>query len=235
MATDMGNFQKNNEYHLAHNLKKRCIKRQFKGIHDRFLRVHVFRERMIENKRDEDVCRAWDVLAEQDHTHQMSESEYFHYKQNWWISLSKSGNTTEPTRKRSDFNQAFVYIEPFTPRSWRTTTQADALLEVQGMETGIEFFFHLVAMERILVMFLRIPRKSMKEAANKSLRLSRHTWHLQATSATTNSSQDWVNITWQRLPQSFQGTFPSRQPTSQGVVVIDTSSDPSYAQAIMRK
>ena len=42
---------------------KRCIKRQFKGIHDRFLRDHVFRERMIENNRDEDVCRAWDVLA----------------------------------------------------------------------------------------------------------------------------------------------------------------------------
>ena len=36
----------------------------------------------------------------------MSESEYFHYRQNWWISLKKSGNITEPLRKRSDFNQA---------------------------------------------------------------------------------------------------------------------------------
>ena len=35
----------------------------------------------------------------------------------------------------------------------------------------------------------------------------------QATSATTNSSKDWVNITWPRLSQSFQGSFPSRQPT----------------------
>ena len=52
---DMGNFQ-------AHNLKKTCTKRQFKGIHDRFLRDHVFSERMIENKRDEDACRAWDIL-----------------------------------------------------------------------------------------------------------------------------------------------------------------------------
>ena len=101
-----GKLPENKEYHQAHNLKKRCLKRQFKGIHDRFLRDHVFRERMIENKRDEDVCRAWDVLAEQDHTYRMSESEYFHYRQNWWISLNKSGNNTQPVRKRSDFNQA---------------------------------------------------------------------------------------------------------------------------------
>ena len=94
------------EYHLVHNLKKRCIKREFAGIHDRFLRDHVFRERMIENSRDEDVCRAWDVLAEQVHTNRMSASEYFHYRQNWRISLNKSRSNTQPVRKRSDFNQA---------------------------------------------------------------------------------------------------------------------------------
>ena len=41
------------------------------------MRDHVFRERMIENNRDEEVCRAWDVLAEQDHTYRMSESDYY--------------------------------------------------------------------------------------------------------------------------------------------------------------
>ena len=87
-------------------MKKRCIKREFTGIHDLFLRDHAFRERMIQNNRDEEVCRKWDDLAEEDHTYRMSESEYFHYRQNWWISLNKSGNTTEPLRKRSDFNQA---------------------------------------------------------------------------------------------------------------------------------
>ena len=34
------------EYHLAHNLKKRCIKKNFKGIHDRFLRDPDFRTAM---------------------------------------------------------------------------------------------------------------------------------------------------------------------------------------------
>ena len=68
--------------------------------------IMCFRERMIQNNRDEDVCGAGDVLAEQDHTYHMSESEYFHHRQNWWITLNKSGNDTWPVRKRSDVNQA---------------------------------------------------------------------------------------------------------------------------------
>ena len=44
-------------------------------------------------------------LAEQNFTYRMSESEYFHYRQNWWIPLNKSGDQG-PLRKRSDFNQA---------------------------------------------------------------------------------------------------------------------------------
>ena len=37
------------EYYLANQLKKKCKKRQFQGIHDRFLRDHEFRIRMIEH------------------------------------------------------------------------------------------------------------------------------------------------------------------------------------------
>ena len=44
-------------------------------------------------------------LAEQDFTYRMTESEYFRYKQSWWISLNKSGDQG-PLRKRSDFNEA---------------------------------------------------------------------------------------------------------------------------------
>ena len=70
----------NREYYLANNLKKRCKKRDYQGIHDRFLRDHVFRGRMIENRRDEEVCRRWDVLADEDHTYHMSEEEHFNYR-----------------------------------------------------------------------------------------------------------------------------------------------------------
>ena len=68
MATDMGKLHNKKEHYLAHNLKKRCTEREFTGIHNRFLRDHVFRERMLENNRDDDVCRGWDDLAEEDHT-----------------------------------------------------------------------------------------------------------------------------------------------------------------------
>ena len=106
-----GKLPENRECYLANNLQKRCIKRDYKGIHDRFLRDHIFRGRMIENSRDEEVCRAWDVLADEDHTYHVSEEEYFYHKNNWWISLNKSGNDTQPLRKRSDFKQALSTLK----------------------------------------------------------------------------------------------------------------------------
>ena len=68
MATDMGKKAGNKEYYLANQFKKKCRKKKFQGIHDRFLRDHEFRVRMIEHVRDEEVCRRWDVLADEDHT-----------------------------------------------------------------------------------------------------------------------------------------------------------------------
>ena len=106
-----GKLPGNKEYYLANNLKKRCIKNDYKGIHDRFLRDHIFRGRMIENSRDEEVCRAWDVLTDEDHTYHMSQEEYFYYKNNWWIALNKSGNDTQPLKKRSDFKQALSTLK----------------------------------------------------------------------------------------------------------------------------
>ena len=72
-----GKTPEKKEYHLVHNLKKRCIKRNFKGIHDRFLRDPAFPKSMLEHDRDEDVCIKWDALAEQDFSYYMTESEYF--------------------------------------------------------------------------------------------------------------------------------------------------------------
>ena len=61
------------EYYVANQLKKKCKKKKFQGIHDRFLRVNEFRIPMIEHNRDEAVCRRWDVLADEDHTYHLSE------------------------------------------------------------------------------------------------------------------------------------------------------------------
>ena len=78
--------------------------------------------------RDEDVCRKWDDLAEQDFTNRTSEPECFHYRQNWWISLNKSGDTGGPLRNRSDFNQALSTLKPFTPRIWKSDLRFPCML-----------------------------------------------------------------------------------------------------------
>ena len=61
-------------------LKKKCKKRHVQGIHDRFIRDPEFRSRIIENHRDEELCRRWDALADEEHTHHLTEQEYFHCK-----------------------------------------------------------------------------------------------------------------------------------------------------------
>ena len=65
------------EYLSANQLKK-----YFQGIHDRFIRDPEFRNRMTENGRDEELCRKWDALADEDHTHNLTLQEYSLYKSN---------------------------------------------------------------------------------------------------------------------------------------------------------
>ena len=71
------------EYHTANQLKKRCKKKYVQGIHDRFIRDPEFRNRMIENGRNENACRRWDALADEDHTHLLTTQEYSLKKSNW--------------------------------------------------------------------------------------------------------------------------------------------------------
>ena len=65
-------------YHTANQLKKKCKKKFFEGIHDRFLRDPEFRNRMIENNRDEELRRKWDALTNEDHTHHLTTQKYFY-------------------------------------------------------------------------------------------------------------------------------------------------------------
>ena len=55
----------------------------FQGIHDRFLRDEQFRGRVIEDDRDEDVCRQMDALPDEDHTHHLTPQGYYYCKSNW--------------------------------------------------------------------------------------------------------------------------------------------------------
>ena len=84
-----GKTTEQRDYHIAHNLRKRCIKRRCKGIHDRFLNDPEFRESQLEHDRTEKVCIQMDELAQKDFSYHMTQAEYFRYKQNWWISFNQ--------------------------------------------------------------------------------------------------------------------------------------------------
>ena len=64
-----GKKESDQEYHTANQLQKKCKKRQFLSIHDRFIRDTWFRKTMIELGRTEEVIREMDKLANEDHTH----------------------------------------------------------------------------------------------------------------------------------------------------------------------
>ena len=104
------------EYYLPNQLMKKCKKKKFEKIHDRFLQDQEFRIRMIENHRDEEVCGRWDALADVDHTHHFTVQEYFNFENKWWLHANKQGSNTMPLRNHSDFNQAFVYLATITTK-----------------------------------------------------------------------------------------------------------------------
>ena len=76
--------------HVAHNLRTRCIKRRFQGIHHRFLNDPEFRDSQLEHDQTEEVCIQMDELAQKDFSCHMTQAEYFRYRKNWWISLNNS-------------------------------------------------------------------------------------------------------------------------------------------------
>ena len=94
------------EYYIAHQLKKKCKKKNFLGIHDRFIRDEKFRKNMFDNGRTEEICRQMDDLADEDHTHHLTPEEIHDYRNNWWIRSNPIGSDTMPIRHRSDFKQA---------------------------------------------------------------------------------------------------------------------------------
>ena len=101
-----GKKEGDQEYHTANQLQKKCKKRQFLSIHDRFIRDAWFRKTMLELDRTEEVIREMDKLANEDHTHIATEEELIEYRGNWWIRSNFVGFDTMPIRHRPDFKEA---------------------------------------------------------------------------------------------------------------------------------
>ena len=63
------------EYHTANQLQKRCRKKKYDNIHDRFIRDKTFRKTMIELGRSEEVILEMDRLASENHSHIATKAE----------------------------------------------------------------------------------------------------------------------------------------------------------------
>ena len=92
---------------MAHNARKRCIKKNFDGIHDRFQKDLICRDSQLKIGWTEEKCMPMDKLAQKDFTYRPSSEEYERYQKNWFTSLNKSGKNA-PMRLRSDFREALT-------------------------------------------------------------------------------------------------------------------------------
>ena len=107
MAIVMGKLNHRREHFIAHNSRKRCIKKSFDGIHDRFQKDLKFRDSQLRIVRTEEKCIQMDEVTQKDFTHRMSSELYMRYKKTWSISLNPSGRNA-PMKLRSDFSEALT-------------------------------------------------------------------------------------------------------------------------------
>ena len=72
------------EYHTANQLQKRCRKKKYDSIHDRYIRDKTFRKAMIEVGRSEKIITEMDQFASEDHTCTAIKEEIDVNRGNWW-------------------------------------------------------------------------------------------------------------------------------------------------------
>ena len=70
-----GKSQGCKEYHTAHQLAKKCRKKKYDSIHDRYIRDKAFRKAMIDHGRTEQIIIEMDKLEKEDHTYTASREE----------------------------------------------------------------------------------------------------------------------------------------------------------------
>ena len=57
------------EHFVAHNARRRCLKKKFDGIHDRFLKDSTYRDSQLKIGWTEETCIAMDKLSQENHSY----------------------------------------------------------------------------------------------------------------------------------------------------------------------
>ena len=92
--------------YTANQLARKCRKKKYDSIHDRFIRDKTFRKAMIEVGRSETIIKEMDQLASEDHTYKATITEIDVNRGNWWIHSNVANFVTMPTRHQPDFKKA---------------------------------------------------------------------------------------------------------------------------------
>ena len=93
-------------YYTANQLARRCRKKKYDSIHDRYIRDKTFRNAMIEVGRSEKIIKEMDQVASEDHTYKATKAEIDVYRGNWWIHSNVANYDSAPTRHQPDFKKA---------------------------------------------------------------------------------------------------------------------------------
>ena len=92
------------KYYTANQLARRCRKKKYDSIHDRYIRDKTFRKAMIEVGvgRFEKIIKEMDQLASENYTYKVTRAEIDVYRGNWWI---HSNVANFDTRHQLDFKK----------------------------------------------------------------------------------------------------------------------------------
>ena len=99
------------EYHTAHQLAKKCRKRGYESIHDRYIRDKAFRSAMIDHSRTEQMILEMDKLAKEDRSYKASKAEIEFYRNNWWLHSNVARVDSMPVRHEPGFQNALSTMQ----------------------------------------------------------------------------------------------------------------------------
>ena len=99
------------DYFTSNQLAKKCRKKKYDSIHDRYIRDKIFRKSMIEVGRSEQMIKEMDKLASEDHTYKANKEEIEFYRGNWWIHTNVAHFDSVPTRYELEFKNALSTMQ----------------------------------------------------------------------------------------------------------------------------
>ena len=126
-----GRTEAQKEHFKAHNARRRCLKKKFEGIHDRFLKDSTYRDSQLKIDWTGETCIAMNTWVQEDDTRCPLPEVFDSYRKNRCITLKKSGRNA-PVKLRSDFREAPLKFAPSPPWIWRRRPEPIRFINTKG-------------------------------------------------------------------------------------------------------